>query len=124
MKEFDLKSRIINRSIDAIFSDGREQLWFDEGCSMCGSFEKLVMDHCHTTGLFRGYLCQACNTREGQNRSFVWVAWRALAPSLDTPHRMMYPTSLNWNLHPAPDYLNETPMVDLLNLPELLGFKA
>ena len=24
-----------------------------------------VMDHCHTTGKFRNYLCVGCNTRRG-----------------------------------------------------------
>ena len=37
-----------------------------EACQCCGcERRKLVLDHCHTTGIFRGWLCQRCNTAIG-----------------------------------------------------------
>jgi len=30
-------------------------------CEICGSTENLVADHDHSTGLFRGTLCEDCN---------------------------------------------------------------
>lgn len=35
------------------------------GCSICSSKEKLVVDHSHSTGKVRGVLCQTCNTGLG-----------------------------------------------------------
>lgn len=36
-------------------------------CELCGSTEKkLVLDHCHATGVIRGVLCTACNTSIGK----------------------------------------------------------
>lgn len=34
-------------------------------CALCGGDEAHVTDHCHRSGLVRGYLCQRCNQREG-----------------------------------------------------------
>lgn len=31
------------------------------GCQVCGSFERLHVDHDHTTGFYRGILCSKCN---------------------------------------------------------------
>ena len=40
--------------------------WQDGRCALCGfRYGPLVEDHCHTTGLVRGYLCRSCNTTEG-----------------------------------------------------------
>lgn len=30
-------------------------------CKICGDETKLVIDHCHATGKFRGMLCSQCN---------------------------------------------------------------
>jgi len=30
-------------------------------CEICGSTEKICIDHCHKSGIFRGTLCQGCN---------------------------------------------------------------
>lgn len=32
-----------------------------QGCTICGSHWRMHMDHCHTTGVVRGPLCQRCN---------------------------------------------------------------
>jgi len=32
-----------------------------DACEMCGSHEKLRLDHCHETGEFRGWFCDTCN---------------------------------------------------------------
>jgi hypothetical protein len=35
-------------------------------CEICSRvFEKLVLDHCHDTGLIRGWLCRNCNLGMG-----------------------------------------------------------
>ena len=40
--------------------------WQDGRCALCGFRDgPLVEDHCHTTGLVRGYRCRSCNTTEG-----------------------------------------------------------
>lgn len=35
-------------------------------CDICGSSDKLVLDHCHVTDKFRGWLCNECNTGLGK----------------------------------------------------------
>jgi hypothetical protein len=35
-------------------------------CECCGAKAKLVVDHCHKTGKFRGWLCQRCNQGIGK----------------------------------------------------------
>ena len=34
-------------------------------CALCEKPKKLVVDHCHTTGIVRGLLCRTCNTGLG-----------------------------------------------------------
>ena len=36
-----------------------------EECEVCGTKEKLVCDHDHKTGKFRGWLCSPCNIKLG-----------------------------------------------------------
>lgn len=51
-------------------------------CAMCGYLSE-VWDHCHTTGLVRGRLCQSCNMQEGFNSYRPeWQLWRWSAPYL------------------------------------------
>lgn len=40
--------------------------WMAERCAVCGQRRpsSMVEDHDHETGLFRGYLCRACNGSE------------------------------------------------------------
>lgn len=35
-------------------------------CELCGEQCKTVFDHCHSTGIFRGWLCNRCNRTLGQ----------------------------------------------------------
>lgn len=35
-------------------------------CELCGSKEKLYFDHCHASGVFRGWLCINCNHALGK----------------------------------------------------------
>lgn len=36
-----------------------------EQCEICGAFGKIVFDHNHKTGKFRGWICYRCNTALG-----------------------------------------------------------
>ncbi len=56
------------------------QLWNDEkcmgtlesACAICGRIARLYEDHDHTTLLTRGWLCNSCNTLEGNGRFPAW----------------------------------------------------
>ena len=37
----------------------------DNRCACCGTYAKLVVDHCHTKGNVRDLLCNRCNTVVG-----------------------------------------------------------
>lgn len=34
-------------------------------CEICGGTTRIAYDHCHKTGIFRGWLCMKCNTALG-----------------------------------------------------------
>ena len=68
-------------------------VWFSEEtgkCGICGCDGKLVVDHCHSTGLARGMLCVGCNTQEGKSNDARFRAWRLTAPFLEIGSRFIY----------------------------------
>lgn len=73
----DLMTWVNHRSTaERLFTQGR--------CGICGVHigTSGIEDHCHETGLVRGYLCRSCNTREGMNGGTdnVWGRYRAKHP--------------------------------------------
>ena len=44
-----------------ISDEDLKELIKTESCIICGSEDKLVVDHCHTTNIVRGMLCNNCN---------------------------------------------------------------
>lgn len=56
--------------------------WQDSWCAICGCNGAPVEDHCHRTGLFRGYLCTGCNTREGRSDADPIVLYRERPPAV------------------------------------------
>ncbi|PRF51359.1 hypothetical protein C6Q28_29465 [Burkholderia multivorans] len=50
-------------------------------CALCGApMERLVIDHCHQTGVVRGILCHPCNIKLPVVEDMGWVmlAWAYL----------------------------------------------
>jgi hypothetical protein len=43
----------------------------EKGCSVCGSFENLCVDHCHETLKVRGCLCNKCNVALGNYEKYI-----------------------------------------------------
>lgn len=65
------------KNLYGISADEAAAMWDQQAglCAICGlapklktldGEPKLVLDHCHATGLARGYLCVKCNTGIGQ----------------------------------------------------------
>ena len=42
-----------------------------ESCMICGSLERLCIDHCHATNKVRGILCSKCNSGLGMFRDNI-----------------------------------------------------
>lgn len=58
------------------------------GCQICGSMDKLVVDHDHTTGKVCGCLCSSCNKGLGffrENSLFLESALQYLAKTKKAP---------------------------------------
>ena len=47
------------------------------GCAICGSHDRLCIDHDHNTGLYRGVLCWKCNIAIGHLREDGALCLRA-----------------------------------------------
>jgi hypothetical protein len=57
--------------------------WQAGACAMCSaSGGRLLIDHCHRTGLVRGLLCTSCNTAEGMHNAPSFVAYRERPPAV------------------------------------------
>lgn len=62
----------------------RELILNIKQCDICGKTieengKNLSMDHCHTTGIFRGMLCSSCNLALGLFRDNISVMERAIS---------------------------------------------
>lgn len=65
--------------------------WQDGACAMCSARpERLLVDHCHRTGLVRGLLCTSCNTAEGLQSAPSFVAYRQRPPTVMLGLEEMY----------------------------------
>ncbi len=53
-----------------------------ESCNICGSMARIVFDHDHATGKFRGWLCNECNAILGYSRENP-ITLRKLAEYLE-----------------------------------------
>lgn len=69
-------------------------IWFNHPfrCSVCGVHQDqtngvMHLDHCHLTGVQRGWLCHSCNISEGKQENLVWDVWRVTAPHI--PQRII-----------------------------------
>jgi hypothetical protein len=59
--------------------------WQGERCAICGRDRgEPVTDHCHRTGIVRGFLCRSCNLMEGHAEGAApWAAkYRRLPPTV------------------------------------------
>ena len=55
---------------DKVVTTGRLKMGFSmykpDSCECCGKEDvKLDLDHCHDTGMFRGFICRSCNKSIG-----------------------------------------------------------
>lgn len=81
------------RLINSIVA-GQRLLDFQAGrCGICGTTLGVdVEDHCHRTGLTRGFLCRGCNTREGLHRGGddIFSRYRGRPPTVILGHAEQY----------------------------------
>ena len=62
-------------------------------CAICGDpCNNPAEDHCHRTGLVRGYLCRGCNSQEGIHRSSasIYGRYRERPPTVILGHAEQY----------------------------------
>jgi hypothetical protein len=57
--------------------------WMAERCAVCGQRRpsRMVEDHDHETGLFRGYLCRSCNGCES-SQGGIFDMYRERSPAI------------------------------------------
>ena len=58
----------------------------EQKCLICGSSERLHIDHCHTTGVVRGLLCHYCNIGVGMFKDNPELLIKAVSYIKDGPH--------------------------------------
>jgi hypothetical protein len=64
--------------------------WQDQHCAICGAWDASVEDHCHLTGLFRGYLCRGCNVSEGVRGDAPFWQYRERPPAVIVGETWVY----------------------------------
>ncbi|WP_443050570.1 endonuclease domain-containing protein [Streptomyces sp. H27-D2] len=58
------------------------RLWQAGACAMCSAIRgRLLVDHCHRSGLIRGLLCTNCNTAEAFSDAPSFAAYRDRPPA-------------------------------------------
>lgn len=73
------------------FRMGRQLIAWQAGrCALCGGPGANVEDHCHRTGLFRGWLCRSCNTREGLWDTALFRQYRERPPAVIVGYTYQY----------------------------------
>jgi hypothetical protein len=80
-------------------SEGLRELhhWQEARCAMCGfEDDKIVMDHCHESGLIRGLLCHSCNLNESSNDSLRWKIYRKFPPTMFLNVKIFYNDFSSW----------------------------
>jgi len=72
--------------------------WKRGRCAICGRRTgRLIEDHDHETGLFRGWLCRACNTCEGYaGDREPFAAYRERSPAIIFNLKSQYSNLYAW----------------------------
>jgi len=79
------RERNLRRFFGIGIDDYNQMLEQQEGCcaicgvSSCASGRNFAVDHCHTTGMIRGLLCQFCNTALGQFQDSPEILTKAIS---------------------------------------------
>lgn len=60
-----IKRNWVRRSYGITVEEYDRQMATSDDCQICGSTDRLVYDHCHVSGDFRGVLCHTCNLAIG-----------------------------------------------------------
>jgi hypothetical protein len=64
--------------------------WQADRCAICGRQGAPAEDHCHRTGLFRGYLCRSCNQQEGTYDTLIFRQYRERPPAVIVGYTYRY----------------------------------
>jgi hypothetical protein len=64
--------------------------WQADRCAICGELGGDVEDHCHRSGLFRGWLCHSCNIREGLWDTTTFRLYRERPPAVILGYTYQY----------------------------------
>jgi hypothetical protein len=73
----DNKDKLRRRWEKYTYGVCKEELGITE-CMICGSKERLCIDHCHTTSEVRGILCSKCNSGLGMFRDNTTYLLKAI----------------------------------------------